>query len=121
MKRTYFLFNPENDLALANGSPYFCAPNSAKMMSADLSLLPLWFATEAGTVLAENLPVDTDWLEMISKLELKADWIKKEDFLSDQQTDSDLLFSPWGWSPACVGILQKKWNSRKSSSKQRTN
>lgn len=108
MKRTLFLFNPENDLALANGSPYFCAPNSARMMRTDLSLLPLWYANGEGTVLAESLPADTAWMEMTGKLDLKADWVEKDDFLSDPLSGSDLLLFPWGWSPACVDFFRKK-------------
>lgn len=108
MKRALFLFNPENDLALANGSPYFCAPNSARMMRTDLSLLPLWYANGVGTVLAESLPADTAWIEMIGTLNLKASWVEKDDLLPESLSASDLLLFPWGWSPACVDFFRKK-------------
>lgn len=41
------LFNPENDLALANGDPNFVAPASARKLAEDLALLPQWWS-EAG-------------------------------------------------------------------------
>ncbi|MDD3405215.1 MAG: hypothetical protein PHH23_02990 [Paludibacteraceae bacterium] len=39
-----YIFNPEHDLALANGNPYFDVPRSAKQFSTDLAALPLWYA-----------------------------------------------------------------------------
>ena len=37
-----YLFNPENDMALACGDPYYMAPASARRMAAELSMLPAW-------------------------------------------------------------------------------
>lgn len=34
-----YLFNPENDMALACGDPYYMAPASARRMAAELSVL----------------------------------------------------------------------------------
>lgn len=108
MNRTLLLFNPENDLALANGSPYFCAPDSARMMRNDLSLLPIWYAAGKGTVCIDTLPEDSEWLEMISKLKLDADWIVSDSLPPHLLSDSDLFLSPWGWSPACVDFFRKR-------------
>lgn len=33
-----YLFNPENDMALACGDPYYMAPASARRMAAELSV-----------------------------------------------------------------------------------
>ena len=33
-----YLFNPENDMALACGDPYYMAPASARRMAAELSM-----------------------------------------------------------------------------------
>ena len=38
------LFNPENDLAIADGNANYCAPPSALKIAYDLSTLPLWYA-----------------------------------------------------------------------------
>ena len=50
-----YLFNPENDMALASGSPYYMSPASAKKMSADVSALPAWYAGLDGAVLLAEL------------------------------------------------------------------
>ena len=46
------LFNPENDLALANGDPNFVAPTSARKLAADLETLPLWWHDEHSLLLS---------------------------------------------------------------------
>ena len=38
------LFNPENDLALADGGANYCPPPAAARIAYDLASLPLWFA-----------------------------------------------------------------------------
>ncbi|MEG1522942.1 MAG: hypothetical protein RR455_10835 [Bacteroidales bacterium] len=57
------LFNPENDLALANGDPNFVAPASARKLAEDLALLPQWWSDEADRMFVEsqvwkNEPID---------------------------------------------------------------
>ena len=49
-----YLFNPENDLALADGNANYCAPPSANKIAYDLSTLPLWFADEEDFVILPN-------------------------------------------------------------------
>lgn len=50
-----YLFNPENDLALANFSPNYTPPASAIRMSEELAILPVWYAgASAGTVFEKN-------------------------------------------------------------------
>ena len=44
------LFNPENDLAIADGNANYCAPPSALKIAYDLSTLPLWYADEEDKV-----------------------------------------------------------------------
>ena len=51
MKSFLYLFNPENDMALACGDLYYMAPASARKMAADLSALPGWYAGDGATVL----------------------------------------------------------------------
>lgn len=49
-----YCFNPEHDLAIANGSENFQAPESAVLLATDLSLLPAWFADEGSMVISEQ-------------------------------------------------------------------
>ena len=46
-----YLFNPENDLALANGGKYYTPPPLARTIARDLSTLPLWYATEGENII----------------------------------------------------------------------
>lgn len=49
------LFNPENDLALADGGANYCPPPAAAQIAYDLASLPLWFAgTENAVVLPDG-------------------------------------------------------------------
>ena len=74
------VFNPENDLALADGRPGFTAPASARQMRADLYWLPEWWADEGDKV-----------------------WDGEEELLL--QPGDEIV--PWGWSPALVHQLKK--------------
>ena len=46
-----YLFNPENDLALANGGKNYTPPPLARTIARDLSTLPLWYATEGENII----------------------------------------------------------------------
>lgn len=49
-----YLFNPENDLALADGGANYCPPPAAMSIARDLATLPLWFAPCDDAVLLPN-------------------------------------------------------------------
>ena len=49
-----YIFNPENDLALANFNPNYNAPSSALKMRSDLALLPIWYAADGAWVVADD-------------------------------------------------------------------
>lgn len=94
-----YLFNPDNDMALACGDPYYMAPASARRMAAELSALPAWWAEEGASVLLDTarqakviteqfpLPLPVQWVTEISPLYNKV--------------------YPWGWSPSLVHRLQE--------------
>ena len=44
------IFNPENDLALADGGANYCPTPAAARIAYDLASLPLWFADEQDCV-----------------------------------------------------------------------
>lgn len=48
------IFNPENDLALADGNSNYCPPPMARAISRDLAALPLWYAAECDSVLVPS-------------------------------------------------------------------
>ncbi|MEG1586319.1 MAG: hypothetical protein RR346_05540 [Bacteroidales bacterium] len=65
------LFNPENDLALANGDPNFVAPVSARKLARDLASLPAWWSEPDDLIFEE-----------------------KKDYSDVPLT----VCAPWGWS-----------------------
>ena len=91
MKKLY-LFNPENDMALASGSPYYMAPASAKKMANDLAVLPAWYA-DAGSEILVNDSRQVDWLRNGCRLPLSVTGVLS---MSDEHEE----IVPWGWSPA---------------------
>jgi hypothetical protein len=60
MDNTLYFFNPDHDLALANGDENFNAPISAKSFGEDLKLLPVWYAFPEGIVCGGDS--DNDWM-----------------------------------------------------------
>ena len=91
MKKLY-LFNPENDMALASGSPYYMAPSSAKKMATDLAVLPAWYADAESEILVSDSR-QVDWLRNGCRLPLSVTGVLS---VSDEHED----IVPWGWSPA---------------------
>ena len=91
MKKLY-LFNPENDMALASGSPYYMPPASAKKMANDLAVLPAWYA-DAGSEILVGDSRQVDWLREGCRLSLPVNGV-----LSVSDGYEEII--PWGWSPA---------------------
>ena len=85
------IFNPENDLALADGGFSYCPPPAAMCIAGDLASLQLWYARVGDAIL---LPGERHltFLEEMSKLfELPVAYTAS---MQQQVT----TFSPWGWS-----------------------
>lgn len=77
---TLYIFNPENDMALADGKPGYTPPQQIQQMRRELWWLPQWWAEEEDLV-----------------------WNGEERLsLSD-----DAKIVPWGWSPALCHQLKQ--------------
>ena len=94
-----YLFNPENDMALACGDPYYMAPASARRMAAELSMLPAWYAEEGGTVWLDSAQ-RMKTMERQSFLPLSVNWV-----LEFVPIYNKVI--PWGWNPSLVRRLQE--------------
>lgn len=70
---TLHIFNPENDMALADGKPGYTPPAQIRQMRMELAGLPYWWAEEGDQV-----------------------W----DSASPLQLNEGDVIRPWGWSPA---------------------
>ncbi len=117
-----YLFNPENDLAVANGAPYYMAPPLARQIAIDLAMLPCWYATADAAVWVAQ---PTSWMENervqlgIATTQLSTTQLVDEVSCIEQVT-------PWGWSAevamrlAKQGILPSLLPSQEELERQRT-
>ena len=80
MGKTLYIFNPENDMALADGKPGYTPPAQIQQMRRELWWLPEWWAEEGDIV-----------------------W-NGEDKLS---LEDDARILPWGWSAALCHQLKQ--------------
>lgn len=84
-----FLYNPENDIALASGLPRITPPRQASDIHLSGALLPVWLAGEGDYVLvkdATKTPAPLrEYLHGVNLIESANGMIIKE-------------LSPWGWS-----------------------
>ena len=76
---TLYIFNPENDMALADGHPGYTAPAQIQQMRRELWWLPQWWAEEEDIV-----------------------WNGEEHL----GLPPDTHIEPWGWSPALCHQLE---------------
>lgn len=83
-----YCFNPEHDLALANGNENFQAPESIVSLADDLSLLPCWYADEGSLVLS-----DQTFEKKANVLGLKVRIFKP----FSSASLADVVGEPWGW------------------------
>ncbi|MBR5478168.1 MAG: hypothetical protein IKV19_06985 [Bacteroidaceae bacterium] len=85
-----YIFNPENDLALADGSFNYCPPPAAMCIAKDLASLPLWYAGKDDAVFLSNGHLqfrDT----MATMFELPCAY-------ATSMKSAVTALSPWGWS-----------------------
>ena len=62
-----YLFNPDNDLALANGDENYTPPLSARKMADDLSLLSIWYTSREMLVMSSE-PDAEEWMLQMKNL-----------------------------------------------------
>ena len=97
--KTLYLFNPENDMALASASPYYMVPSNIKKMSADLSALPAWYAlADADVLLGDER--QKEWMERECRFSLPVGW--RVGFAPYY-----IKVYPWGWNPALLRCLKE--------------
>lgn len=86
-----YIFNPENDLALADGTWAYSAPPAAMRIANDLSTLPLWYADSEDFVFLPYAK-QCEYYNEVSGFFCLAKPYTKERF------DKVDKVSPWGWS-----------------------
>ena len=95
-----YLFNPDNDLALANFNPHYTPPASVVKMAEDLAVLPLWYAPSGSKIVAEGDENSAFLKSMQAFFSMETELIP----LSEIGNFPTKKIVPWGWNPA----LRKK-------------
>ena len=72
MAQEIYLFNPDHDLALAQGGDHYVAPPCVRQLQHDLSSLPASYAPQGASVMELGQPLPQQWRRAV--------------------------FSPWGWN-----------------------
>lgn len=90
---TLYLFNPENDLALANGDRNYVPPAFARKMAEDLSLLPVWYAKKQAQI---YVPIGLEKISQRWMQELGLDFTV---YNENQPLSKIAQVEPWGWNP----------------------
>lgn len=84
------IFNPENDLALADGGFSYCPPPAAMCIANELASLPLWYAGKDDVVALPN-----EHLQFRNEMAAMFDLPRAYNPSMCQDVTS---LSPWGWS-----------------------
>lgn len=92
-----FVFNPENDLALANNQWNFIAPASARKMRLDLESLPVWWTASDDRVWVSRNPEHF----YFGQLQLT------DRFTVAPAGETVAGVEPWGWSPLLAAQLRQ--------------
>lgn len=100
MKRL-FLFNPDNEMAIANGNYYYMPPANIALMAKELSFLPAYFASAGDYVLMEEHP-GSDFLENRRAI---FGLIPSIVGCEEARTLDISALEPWGWSPRVQNML----------------
>lgn len=85
------IFNPENDLALADGGANYCPTPAATLIAQNLASLPLWFADKDDKVLLPDNTHCEYHKRMSSLFPVAAPY-------ENSMCNDISLCMPWGWS-----------------------
>ena len=99
-----YIFNPENDLAIANGGMHYMAPPKARSIAYDLSMLPMWYAGANDYVLCPDADYKNNAQCLIRQFGLFPGLLLPEEIKLYENISSIV---PWGWSPEIVCRLNR--------------
>lgn len=99
MQKKLHIFNPDNDIALANGDSHYVIPRSARKIGEDLAVLPCWYAPQGSAVLIPDKDTLNEWNSFRPSFHF---------FVSDEiEKYHDFSPQPWGWNPMLINTLRK--------------
>jgi hypothetical protein len=103
MAKNVFYFNPTCELAIANGSFSYVAPQLLRDFEENCSVLPFIFSQEDDYVLTENKP-SLNFTQKLTQAGFKMPIFATMKELMNVDSFNQLL--PWGWSPAAHFVLK---------------
>ncbi len=99
-----YVFNPDTDLALANGAGNYTPTAPVRQMIHDLSVLPMWYAEPGSSVLADG-EYNEEFLQAMSELfHLDVKLISLKDLPS---VEEPIMVCPWGWNRSFRNMLHR--------------
>ena len=120
-RKRLWIFNPDCEMAIANGSKYYMPPANVVTMAEDLAVLPVFLGESEDWVLVRNLPDPVFMASVYEPLHLKAGFIQE----AEAGILGEVKGEPWGWSPKMCHWLaergmgeewkteRKEWYSRR--------
>jgi len=111
-----YIFNPDTDLALANGKGNYTPTEGVRQMINDLAMLPVWYAQPGSYVLADQTYNQSFLEEMTAHFGLDIKLLPlfelKSLFAQSNMTDSPMVTEPlevrpWGWNPSFRNMLHR--------------
>lgn len=97
IESSLYVFNPEHDLALANGEVNYMPPASARQMALELALLPMWYAEGPESRVLAPSTSNLDFLrKMQERFQLPVQLMTEPELASE----TNLNIHPWGWDLA---------------------
>jgi len=101
MKNLYF-FNPDNEMAIANGNEYYTPPANILKMADDLAYLPTYFSEVGDYVLMQGIP-ERSFLERQERIFRRG--VRPVTWEETVSLELNEL-RPWGWSPRMCRLFQ---------------
>ena len=107
------IFNPDTDLALANGKGNYTPTEGVRQMISDLSLLPIWYTEPGSYVLTDTLHIETFMEEMTQLFGLNVKLLSMSELKSSKEQNKIAEFIkiepfdiyPWGWNTSFRNML----------------
>jgi hypothetical protein len=91
------IFNPDNDMALADGSANYMPPKVIRRMAEELALLPMWLAQPGDAILAASAYNDSFLREANERFCLGVSLVTPPEL---REVADSYEPAPWGWSQA---------------------
>ena len=112
---TLHIFNPEHDIALANGMRQVTPPHAARQLRNDLGFIPAFWAKEGDVVLVEDTEQAKYYYKRVCQNVARLFGVKTNNVIfADADTIHTLSFddvAPWGWDYSIYSKVQKIANT----------